>query len=163
MQPILQWFKREFLHVFPAFLFFFVAFGLINLTEGVVLKRGGVQFSFWTIFIASALVAKIVLVIDHFPLMQIFERRPLIWSVIWKTLVYAVAVFLLRFLIRLTPFLSTNQPWADQFKLFLESIDWTIFWAVQSWYYTLFFVFNVSREFVQVIGLEKTRRIFLGF
>ncbi len=163
MQRILHWIKREFSHVFPAFLFFFAAFGLINLTEGVVLRRGGVQFSFWAIFIAAALVAKIVLVIDHLSFMQMFEKKPLLWSVLWKTVVYAIAVFALRFSLSLIPFLFVHQPWTDQFKEFFKAMDWTIFWAVQSWYYTLFFLFNLSREFIQVIGIEKTRRIFLGF
>jgi hypothetical protein len=163
MLRVIQWAKREFLHVLPAFIFFLAAFSLICFTERSLLKRGGVQFSYWTIFIAAALVAKIVLVLDHLRFMKLFERKPLIWNVIWKTVVYAIAVFLLRFSIRLAPFLADRESWGAEFTQFLDTVDWAVFWAVQSWYYTLFFVFNLSREFVLVIGPEKTRRIFFGW
>ncbi len=158
MAQIVQWIKREFFHVLPAFLFFLVAFSFIDVTEDLLLRRGGIHFSFWTIFIASLLVAKIVLVVDHLAFMRMFEKKPLIWSVLWKTVVYAVAIFSIRFLIRWSPFLFRSEP----FDLFLSTVDWAIFWAVQMWYYMLFFVFNFSRGLIQFIGAEKARRIFFG-
>lgn len=68
--------KREFLHVLPIFLFFLVSFTLINWTESFLFRRSGITpFGFLEVAIAAALIAKIVLVVDHLPLTHLFRKK----------------------------------------------------------------------------------------
>jgi hypothetical protein len=151
---VLSWIKKEFLHVFPAFIFFYISFNLINITEGFMFKKAGIgSFSFMTIFVAAAVVAKVLIVIDHLPFISLFPNKPLIYSVVWKTLLYGAATFCIRAAIRLFPFIWGQES---------IDIDWKLFMAVQAWYVILFFVFVTFREFAMAIGPVKVRRIFFG-
>jgi len=163
MLNMLQWIKKEIIHVFPAFLFFYLSFSLINVTEGFMFKKAGIgPFSFTTILIASAVVAKVLVVIDHLPFINAFPNKPLIFNVIWKTMLYLASSFCFRFLIRLFPFFWTTNSLITDYNNFLMDMNWRLFMAIQSWYVILFFVFVTFRELALIIGSTKVRRIFFG-
>ena len=106
----LLWIKKEFYHILPIFFFFLVFFTLINWIEAFLFERMGVTpFGFIEIAIAAALIAKIVLIVDHIPIIQLFRKRPLIYIIFWKTAVYWILLLLVRFCIKFTPFLFGQE------------------------------------------------------
>lgn len=156
---MLSWLKREILRVFPAFLFFFVSFNLINITEGFIFQKAGIgRFSFVTILIASALVAKVLVVIDNLPFINVFPHKPLLYNVIWKTMLYGVVTGFVRLFIRLVPSLLSGYS----IENFFQDTDWSLFFAILSWYFILYFVFVTFRDFAEAVGFVKVRRIFFG-
>ncbi|MBF8263449.1 MAG: hypothetical protein HW387_1114 [Parachlamydiales bacterium] len=155
------WLKREFLHVIPVFIFFFIAFNIINVTEGLILKKAGIgRFSILEITLAAALIAKILLVLDHLPIVAWVPERPLIYHVIWKTLLYWLITLLVRLTMRLIPYLFTNQRLPVEWEQFVTHVDWPLFYSIQAWYLLLFFFFVTARELINVIGAKKINRIF---
>ncbi len=147
----LRWLKHEFFHVLPAFLFFYISFNLINFTQGLMIKKAEIQpFGFITIFLAAGVVAKVLIAIDFLPVLNAFPRKPLIYNVIWKTILYSLATLLVRLLDRL---------WNDHFGM---PLHWTEFWAIQIWYVILFVVFVAARELTYKIGPSKVRQMFFG-
>ena len=162
MRRIYKWVKKELFHVLPIFVFFFLAFNFVNLTEALMRKKEGVRaFSFLLVFIAASVVAKIFVVIDHLPLVNAF-RQPLIQHVVWKTFLYGTASFLVRYLNRLIPFLISKEPLTISYQQFTAAVNWPLFWAIQIWYFVLFFLFILGRELTLVIGVPKIRQIFFG-
>jgi hypothetical protein len=154
-----SWLKKEIIRVFPAFLFFFISFNLINITEGFIFQEAGIgRFSFLTILIASALVAKVLVVIDNLPFINVFPNKPLVYNIIWKTMLYGVVTGIVRLLIRLVPFLSKD----DSIESFFQDTNWSLFFAILSWYFILYFVFVTFRDFAETVGFAKVRRIFFG-
>lgn len=153
---------EEFLTVLPGLVFFFLAFNLINYTEALMFRHEDIRaFGFLEVLIAAGIVAKILLVIDHLPIIAMFRKKPLIYDVFWKTGIYSLVTFAVRYLSILYPFVDFEEKTID-FERFWLAVEWTRFWAIQIWYVVLFLVFALGRELVRVIGKDKIRRILFG-
>ncbi len=158
-----QWIKKEFRHILPVFLFFFIAFNLINWIESFLLKRSGIEpFSLISIAIGAALVAKIFLVADHVLLNAPVKKKPLIYLVVWKTILYWAITGVVRLLIRLTPFLFLDEGMSGDLLSFFQEIDWHLFAAVQSRYLMLLFLYVTARELARVIAEKNSASSSLG-
>lgn len=156
--------KREFFHVLPIFLFFLVSFTLINWTESFLFRRSGITpFGFLEVAIAAALIAKIVLVVDHLPLTHLFRKRPLAYNIVWKTAIYWVLLLIVRLAIRLVPFLfKTDGGFREDLNLFIDQLNWNLFISIQAYYLMLLFIFVTFQELTFKIGPAKMRHLFFG-
>ncbi|MGD2169629.1 MAG: hypothetical protein PVI40_05270 [Chlamydiota bacterium] len=156
------WVKKELLRFVPVFLFFLVFFLLINSAEVHLYKRAGITpFSFIEIAIAAALIAKIMLVIDHFFFIEFFQKHPLVYGIAWKTFIYLISLMLVRLTIRFIPFLlKGNDPLDIEYEKYLQTINWNFFIAIQIYYLMLLFIFVTFRELTVKIGVKKMKKLF---
>ena len=82
---------RQFLGMF---LYLYAIFGLFLLHEWTVLARYDIPFTRWGFALVTALIlAKVMLVMEEFNVVRGFETRPLIYSIAYKSVVFA-AVFM---------------------------------------------------------------------
>lgn len=164
MKRLLYLIKREFLHILPIFLFFLVFFVLINWVETLLFKQVGISpFGFLEVAIAAALIAKIVLVADHLPIIDFFRRRPLVYSIVWKTGLYWFFLWLVRLTIRFVPFLfGAHMSFEGDFHQFINQMNWNLFVSIQVFYLMLLFIFVTFQELTFKIGPSKMRQIFFG-
>ena len=94
---MLQIIKKEIVHVLPVFFFFLIFFTLINWIETLLFDKVGMEgFKFYQVLLAAALIAKIVLVIDHMSWIDRYKNTPLAISITWKTLFYWLILFFVR-------------------------------------------------------------------
>jgi hypothetical protein len=156
--------KREFLHILPIFLFFLVSFTVINWTESFLFKRSGITpFGFLEVAIAAALIAKIVLIVDHLPLIHLFRTKPLAYNIVWKTAIYWVLLLIVRLCIRFVPyFFKADTGFREAFDLFIDQVNWNLFISIQAYYLMLLFIFVTFQELTFKIGPAKMRRLFFG-
>ena len=156
--------KREFLHVLPIFLFFLVSFTVINWTEVFLFKRIGITpFGFLEVAIAAALIAKIVLIVDHTRLIRLFRKKPLAYGIVWKTAIYWALLLVVRLAIRFVPFLfGADNGFREDLALFIGQLDWNLFTSIQIYYLMLLFIFVTFQELTYKIGPAKMRRLFFG-
>lgn len=160
---MVRWLRKEFFHILPVFLFFLIMFNVINTTERFLFEKAGLTpFTFLNVLVAAALVAKIVLVIDHLPATNLPKHKPLIYNIIWKTIVYTLITLVVRLAIQLTPYLFSGRDLRVDYQLFSAAMNWRLFTAIQIWYLMLFFLFVTARELTEVIGYLKMRKIFFG-
>jgi hypothetical protein len=154
-----EWWK-----VLPPSLFFFCAFHLIAFTQALTVQHVGIPlYSFLKITIAALLVGKVVLIADHLPFMNRFPDRPLIWNVVWKTLVYILATTIVRYLEQLVHASIDHGGVAAGNAAVFNSLIWSRFWAVQIWLLVLFFGYTLLRELLQALGRQQVlRMIFLS-
>ncbi len=158
---LIRWAVKEFLHIFPVFLFFLVAFTLINWTEAFLFQGAGVTaFSFLQVALAAALIAKIVLVVDHLPLIKRFHKEPLLYNILWKTAVYWIILLLIRLTMRVIS-LRESSFQAD-WLYFVYGPNWNVFISVQFYYLLLLFIFVTFQELTRKIGAKKMRKLFFG-
>lgn len=163
MVRLFNWVKKEFLHVFPAFLFFFISFNVINMIEALFLRSKGIPpFSFYMIFLAAAVIAKILVVIDHLPFINVFPKKPLIYNVLWKVCIYEISAFIVRILMRLVPLIISTKSFTLGYEHFKASLDRTQFLSIQILYLVLFFTFVTAQDFIVAIGPRKVRKMFFG-
>jgi hypothetical protein len=161
MTRFFRWLKSEILHILPVFVFFFIAFNILNATETFLLKKAGLQtYSVVDVAIAAALIAKIFLVIDHLPVGRLFQKKPLIYLILCKTILYWIITFLVRLGIRLFPYLFLKEGLVRDWETFVAHVDWRLLSSIQSWYLLLLFLYVTSQELSRVIGPAKMRQIF---
>ncbi|MGA9755498.1 MAG: hypothetical protein WBV23_10190 [Desulfobaccales bacterium] len=163
MQKILRTLKHELLEIIPPTIFFFVAFNVITFTKGLMLEQYGIKFSG---FIASTLgaliVAKVVLIADKIPFINKYPDKPLIYNVVWKTVIYVLVALVVRFLEYLIPLwwqyrnlsLAAEQLWGK--------IIWPHFWVIHIWLVCLFFVYVSFRELARSLGEAQFFKMFFG-
>jgi hypothetical protein len=163
MSKILKTLRHEFIQVLPPTIFFFVTFNLISITKSLMLLEHGIDFSgFATATVGALLVGKVVLVTDKLPFMNQFPEKPLIYNVLWKTMIYVIAVFLVRYLEHIVPFFLELGSLGLAHQHLMDEVVWARFWSVQIWLMTLFFVYTSLHEAIRVIGREEALRMFFG-
>lgn len=163
MIKIFQRLKQEFIGVIPAAVFFFIAFQLLAFTRSLILQQYGVQIStFVAATVGALIVAKVVMVVDLLPFVNRFPDKPAIYNVIWKTAIYMIAAFAVRYIEHLIHFVREYGDVAVANSRLLEEVIWPHFWLVQIWLFVLFFMYCVLKELNRVLGRERVRSLFFG-
>jgi hypothetical protein len=73
------------------FAYLFVLFGLFSIHESIVLEQHHISFAYYGFALVNALVlAKVMLVAEDLHLGRRFEDRPLIYPVVFKSILFAV-------------------------------------------------------------------------
>ena len=145
----------------PVVGFFFVTFQLLALTEALMLKQYGISVSaFLTATVMALVVGKVVLIADHFPLVNRFPTKPLSYNVLWKTAIYFAALVAFRYAEHFFHFWRQTRNAAEANRRMIDKIVWPHFWCVQLWLLVLLLVYCMFRELVHALGRERIIRLF---
>jgi hypothetical protein len=155
--------EHEFKEAIPPFVFFFVAFHLLALTRTLMQEEYGIEVrTVMSATIGALIVAKVVLLADLLPAVNRFPDKPLIYNIVWKTLIYQTAAIAVVYLERLWDFYREYGSLAAANGHLLEELVWPHFWAVQIWLMVLFLLYCTLRELVRAFGAARVRALFLG-
>jgi hypothetical protein len=155
--------KQEILEAVPPFIFFLVAFHLIALTRVLMQEQYGIEAgTVMNATIAALIVAKVVLLADLLPFINRFPEKPLAWNIVWKTLIYMLASFVVVYLEHLWEFRGEYGSIAAAHSHMVEELIWPHVWAVQLWMTVLFLLYCTLRELSRVLGGQRMRALFLG-
>lgn len=159
MRSISQMIKHEIRELVPAVIYFFITFNAVGLTKSLMLREYGIKVStFIGATIGALVVAKVVLIVGILPFMEPFRKIPIVYNVLWKTVLYCLVALLVQMLEDAIPALFKHDSLAQA----LSEIREPQFWAVQIWLFLLFLVFCAFREIIDVLGPAKAHEIFLG-
>jgi len=153
--------SHEAKRLLPAWLFFFLAFSLLRLTQTAVLQEYGVRvLPPSKVFAGALIVAKALLTVDSIKLFARLEGRPVFITALFKTFVYMLVVFVFEysealFELRHEGFTAGNEEFARR----LASLR---FWVIQVWLVVLLFLFSATRTLRQRLGKRQFRRLFVG-
>ena len=154
--------KRNLRDLIPVTLFFFIAFQLLALTQALMLKRYGIHVStFFAATVMAMIVAKVVIIADHFAFVNRFPEKPLLYNVIWKTAIYFAASLGVRYVENLIHFWRESASFAEANHRLFREIIWPHFVAVQIWLLILLFIYCAFRELVRALGRERIKAMFL--
>jgi hypothetical protein len=155
--------KRGILGIIPTVLYFFVIFQLLAFTRSLILKGYGIEAStFLKAAIAALIIAKVVLLADLLPMSHRFLNKPLIYNIVWKTVIYMVAALIVRYVESFIPLIFELKSITAVIRHLLDQVVWPHFWLVQLWMLVCFFMYCTVREFVRIIGQEQVRSMFFG-
>lgn len=156
--------KQRYLHILPPALFFLIAFGLLFATRQLISREYGFSMPSFGVAVAGALLAgKVMLVIDKLPWIDRFPNQPLIYNILWKSVIYFSASLLVRGLKPIVPQVLQGDPWATAWAQFVSTTVWPEFWLIQMWLAVLFLVYCSLRELVRAIGRKQLLRLFFGY
>src|SRR6516165_1663400 len=156
---------HEFLEILPPTIFFFIGFNLIVLTTNLILADYGGQVASLMIATVSALVvAKAVLVANALPAIRRYDRAPLIRPILFKTVFYWAAVFIVRLLEHWIEYLrSGDYVFGGFLKHETATFSWGHFIAVQLWIFVLFLIYVTASEFNRLFGHGELSRILFTY
>jgi hypothetical protein len=156
---------HEFLEILPPTIFFFIGFNLIVLTTNLILADYGGQVASFMIATVSALVvAKAVLVANAMPAIRRYDRAPLMRPILFKTVFYWAAVFIVRLLEHWIEYLrSGDYVFGGFLKHETATFSWGHFMAVQLWIFVLFLIYVTASEFNRLFGRGELARILFTY
>lgn len=163
MSDVINKVKHEFLKVLPPTIFFFVILHIVALIRSLMIKGSGVDLPVSaSVLIAALILGKSVLVADMLPFINRFPDKPLLWNIIWKTLMYALVALIVHYLERLYDYWKEAPNLMEANSLLWASMNWPRFWAVQILLITLIFMYCVIAELARVIGKDRLKVMFVG-
>jgi len=155
--------KEEFFKLLPPTIFFFVALHIVMFIRVLMLEGTGVSASSSvSIAIAALILGKGVLLADMLPIINRFPNEPLIYNVVWKTVIYWLMATLIHYVERLVDYWRQTGGFIAGNAKLLSEIIWPHFWAIQIILFVLIAMYCTMHELVRVIGKEKALRIFFG-
>jgi hypothetical protein len=150
---LLAFLIKELREVLPPTLFFAIAFNLIVLTTNLILADYLVSFgSFMVATVTALVVGKAVLVANAMPFLRRFDSAPMIQPVLFKTIVYWAAVFLVRFLEKLVEYLFAGGTLGGIPEYVATHFTWHRFAAIQIWIFVLFLIYTSVEELNARLG-----------
>lgn len=156
MSRLKQTLKKELRELVPVTLFFFLAFQLLALTQALILRQYGIRLGvFVAATIGALVVAKVVLITDHFAFVNRFPRKPLIYNVAWKAAVYFFASLAVRYIEHLIHFWRKAGSVMEANRRLFDEIVWPHFWLVQLWLLILLITYCACRELVRSLGRDR--------
>ena len=147
----------------PPIIFFFVSFQLLALTRALMLKQYGIEVTtFVAATIAALVTAKVVVLADLLPFINRFPGRPLIYNIAWKSPIYFVVAFVVRYLEELFHFYRQHGTVWEANRHLLDEVVWPHFWAIQIWLSALLLVYCTLQELMRALGRDKVQELFFG-
>lgn len=155
--------KEELVSLIPPAIFFFVALHIVTLARVLMLKGTGIPVdTSFAVTIAALILAKAVHVADLLPFINLYPHKPLVYNIVWKTVIYALVAVMIHYFERLIDFWRETGGFVSGNAKLLSQIVWPHFWAIQIFLVVLIFLYCTIHEFVRVIGRDKARQIFFG-
>jgi hypothetical protein len=153
--------KEEFLALLPPTIFFFVALHIIGLVRVLMTKGTGLPVtSSAQIALAALIIGKAVLLADLWPPINRFPEKPLIYNIVWKTVIYYAVASFIHYLERLYDFTKEAGGIVAGNESLLSEIVWPHFWALQIILFVVILNYCVIRELGRVLGEKRMIRLF---
>jgi hypothetical protein len=153
--------KIEAVALLPTFLYFFLTFSLLRLTQTVILEGAGVRvIPPSKVLVGSLIVAKALLTVDKLNLFARLERRPIIVAAGFEMLIYFAAALVFQYGDALYEYRHHELP--EAIHMAAERFSTPRFWVIQIWLLTLLFVLCATREVVRRVGRKRFRKLFFG-
>jgi hypothetical protein len=151
---------HEFREMLPPTLFFFVGFSTILLTRRLMLAEYLIEVTGFMLAAGGALlVGKAVLVAYALPFLRRFDTAPLIQPILFKTLIYSVAVLFARLIERFIEYLIDGGAVGGFARYMTEQFSWDRFVAVQIWIIVLFLIYTTAVELNTLFGQGELFKI----
>jgi hypothetical protein len=155
--------KHELLEMLPPTIFFFVILHIVALIHSLETRGTGISLPTSAAITLSAIVlGKSVLLANMLPFVNLFPEKPLIWNVVWRTVIYAVVALVVRYLEHLYDFWRKAPDFAQANQMLFAEINWAQFWAVQILLVTLISHYCLLVELARLIGRKKLMQMFFG-
>ncbi|MFM0334569.1 hypothetical protein [Paraburkholderia strydomiana] len=163
MSKLFATIKREFMEMLPPTIFFFVILHIVAIIRALMTQGTGITLpTSASVSIAALVLGKSVLLANMLPFVNRFPRRPLLWNVGWRTLIYTLVALLVHYLEHLYDYWKEAPGLVAANHKLLAEFNWAHFWAIQILLITLIFNYCVFAELARVIGADKLRAMFFG-
>jgi hypothetical protein len=155
--------KEEFEALLPPTLFFFVMLHIVAIIRALMLKGTGIALTTsLSVTLAAVVLGKAVLIADMLPIVNRYPEKPLIYNVVWKSVIYIVVSLFIHYAEHLFDYWRETGSLLAGNRELLAKIVWPHFFAIQILIAVMIFSYCVLRELVRVIGRRNVIEMFFG-
>jgi hypothetical protein len=163
MRKTLEKVKEEFLKLIPPTIFFFITLHIVALIRSLMVRGTGIETpTSFSVTIAALILGKSVLIADMLPVINRFPKKPLIYNVAWKTLLYMVVAALLHYLENLFDYWRKAGSFVAGNRELLANIVWAHFLAIELVLFVIILMYVTMSELIRVLGVDNAKRMFFG-
>ena len=163
MSKVFSFIKKEIRETLPAVIFFFVMFHLVAITQALLLKDYGITTAGAAVATAFALiVAKVILIVDKLPVTRVFQHRPAIYTIAWKTFIFGLITLLFRFIEETIPVAFKYRSVRGATVHFFQDLSWAHFWLIQLWLTVSLALFCTAAELMDECGAARVKKRLFG-
>ena len=163
MGKLLTKIKEEIQALLPPTIFFFVALHIVAFVRVLMVEGTGIApIASVSVTVAALILAKAVLIADMLPFINRYPNRPLIYNVVWKTVIYTLASLLIHYLEELVHFWRQTGGLVAGNRKLLAEIVWPHFLAIQILLVIMVLSYCTMRELARVIGRDRLIEMFFG-
>ena len=164
MNKLVSRIKEELEAMLPPTLFFFVALHIVALIRSLMVKGTGIALGTTaSVTIAALVLGKAVLIADMLPMINRYPEKPLIYNVVWKTIIYVLVSLFIHYAEHLFDFWRETGNLVAANRELLAKIVWPHFFAIQILLVVMIFLYCVLRELIRVIGRQRVLNMFFGY
>lgn len=144
-------------------LFFLICFGVFLGLKKLLLEEYQIETSvIGTAVVAALVVAKVVVLLEKTSIGQGFRSRPLLVRVVWRSLIYTAAVFVVTLAEHLFDFYRKSGGANTALSDLWQSRDLYHFLAMNLCVALSFLLYNAFSEVDQQLGEGGLRRLFFS-
>jgi hypothetical protein len=152
----------EFKRFLGIFLYLWVVFALFSIHETIIRAQHNLDFTSHSLAIINAFVlAKVLLVGEHLHLGAGFNEKPLVYPVLYKSLIFSIFLTGFHVAERMIVGMIRGKTFAESFSAIGSGRLEAIF-SVGALMFVMLIPFFAFRELGRVIGEEKLRALFYG-
>jgi hypothetical protein len=152
----------EFKRFLGIFLYLWVVFALFSIHESIIRAQHNLDFTSHSLAIINAFVlAKVLLVGEHLHLGAGFNEKPLVYPVLYKSLIFSIFLTGFHVAERMIVGMIRGKTFAESFSAIGSGRLEAIF-SVGALMFVMLIPFFAFRELGRVIGEEKLRALFYG-
>lgn len=145
----------------PSFIFFLIVFQTIEFITQMLLHDYGIKENHLIPATIDALiVSKSILIANSFAFVKIFNKKALIFDVLWKIVIYLNMILLIQYLEELIGSISKYHSFKEAFIQSFTDIDWHKIIAKRIILIIFLLIYVVNNEFIRIIGKEKLYDLF---
>lgn len=162
MRHLLKWVKDETISLLPAIIYFCIMFNIIYFTSGLILQPDTPRyFSYFTVTLLALVCAKVILIANALPFINLFSSRPLIYQILWKFFIYAWLLVVL-WMAETMYHLEKYDSFAQAFERLMQELLTPLFLTTLIWLQVVFLSFIIFSELVRAVGKAKVKKIMFG-
>ena len=155
--------QEEIEALLPPTMFFFIALHIVALIRTLMLKRMGIVLgTSVSVTLAALILGKAVLLADMLPFINRYPTKPLIYNVVWKTVLYTLVALLIHYVEHLVDCWRQTGSLVAGNRQLLAEIVWPHFLAIQILLLVMIFTYCTIRELARVLGEDKLIEMFFG-
>jgi hypothetical protein len=154
--------SHEFRKFMAIFLYLWVVFALLSIHESIIRAQHGLDYRAHSFAVINAFVlAKVLLVGDHFRLGTRFKDRPLVYSVLYKSFVFSALLVGFHIVERMFVGAVSGKTFAQSFSA-IGGGSLRVILSMGALSFVMLIPFFAFRELGRVIGDEELRALFYG-
>ncbi|KAA3606944.1 MAG: hypothetical protein D8M57_17160 [Candidatus Scalindua sp. AMX11] len=163
MSKILLLLKKEIRELIPTTIFFLVAFHITAFSRALMLEQYGIKLSTsGTATVGALIVSKVILIFNKLSFVNLFSDKPLVYSILWKTLIFNLFTVIFRCIEELIHLVSKHGSLSSASQHLITEVVWPHFWSSQIVLFAALLLYCSAGELIREVGANRTREIFFG-